>query len=95
MGSHEWQSAAKICKDIQQKSIRQEWLLPNAKLPAKNRLNIIEVPHESCLLSQNELMITETSAVGMVGKMAAGEWTAEEVVITFLKKATIGQQLVN
>jgi len=46
------------------------------------------------MLTETELQITETDATGLVESMAGGTWTAEEVVIAFLKRATIGHQLV-
>jgi amidase len=95
MAIQDWQTAASKGKEIQEKSINSEWLLPSSKLPSKDRLNVVDVPKESGLLTAKELEITETDAVNLVKKMAAGEWSAEEVVISFLKRATIGQQLVS
>ncbi|RDW87968.1 hypothetical protein BP5796_03662 [Coleophoma crateriformis] len=90
-----WEVKAARGKKIQQDSIQKQWLLPEDKLPAKNRLNVLDVPKESGLLSSTELSITESTATKLVEAMAAGTWTAEEVTIAFLKRATIGQQLLN
>lgn len=89
-----WEVKAAKGKKIQQNSIQKQWLLPEDKLPPKHRLNVLDVPKESGLLSSTELSITESSATELVKAMAAGKWTAEEVTIAFLKRATIAQQLV-
>ncbi|EHL00111.1 putative amidase [Glarea lozoyensis 74030] len=39
--------------------------------------------------------IEQTDATGLVEKMGVGEWTAEQVLIAFTKRATIGHQLLN
>lgn len=97
MGSitESWEVKAAKGKKIQQDSIQKQWLLPEDKLPSKDRLNVLDVPKESGLLSTTEMNITGSTATKLVKAMAAGTWTAEEVTIAFLKRATIGQQLVN
>jgi len=94
MSTQTWESRAQKCRDIRERSIPKQYLLPDSKLPPTSRLNVLSVPQESGLLSPKELQITETDATGLVEKMAAGEWTAEEVCVAFLKRATIGHQLV-
>jgi amidase len=89
-----WEVKAAKGKTIQQDSIQKQWLLPEDKLPSKHRLNVLDVPKQSGLLSSTELSITESTATELVKAMAAGTWTAEEVTIAFLKRGTIGQQLV-
>ncbi|RDW59861.1 fatty-acid amide hydrolase [Coleophoma cylindrospora] len=95
MAIQAWQEDIKECQSIQENSVNKEWLLPADKVPSAEQLNVIDVPKTCGLLTAKELEITETSAGDMVKKMAAGEWTATEVVTSFLKRATIGQQLLN
>lgn len=90
-----WEVEAEKSRKILDDSIQKQWLLPQEKLPASDRVNVLDVPKESGLLSQRELDITGSDATGLVEKMGAGEWTAEEVTIAFLKRATIGHQLVS
>jgi amidase len=94
MAAHNWEAQAQICRDILDKSIQKQWLLPADKLPSPERTNVLDVPRESGILTERELEITETDATGLVETMAKGTWTAEEVAIAFLKRATIGHQLV-
>ncbi|KAJ5911120.1 uncharacterized protein N7473_000423 [Penicillium subrubescens] len=95
MAAHNWETQAQICRDILNNSIPRQWLLPVDKLPSPERTNVLGVPRESGILSERELQITETDATGLVETMAEGTWTAEEVTIAFLKRATIGHQLLN
>jgi amidase len=95
MTAQNWESKAKVARHILEKSIKKEWLLPQEKLPAKDRLNVLSVAKESGILSDDELLITDTDATGLVEKMGAGEWTAEQVLVAFTKRATIGHQIVS
>jgi amidase len=95
MTSQSWEAKAQVARDILEKSIQKQWLLPAEKLPSPDRLNVIDIPRECGLLGEEELEMTETDATGLVGKMAKGIWTAEAVLTAFLKRATIGHQLVS
>ncbi|TVY81435.1 putative amidase [Lachnellula suecica] len=90
-----WESKAQIARDILAKSIKTEWLVPVDKLPGNHQLNVIFMAREAGILTEQELKITETDATGLVESMAAGEVKAEEVLIAFAKRATIGHQLLN
>lgn len=94
MVTQNWAVEAQICKDILDKSIQKQWLLPEDLLPSPEQTNVLHVPRESGMLTEPELQITETDATGLVEAMAKGAWTAEDVTIAFLKRATIGHQLV-
>jgi len=90
-----WEIEADKCRKILSSSIRTDWKLPQDKFPPTDRSNVLDVPKESGLLSQKELDITDSDATGLVKMMGTGEWSAEEVTVAFLKRATIGQQLVS
>jgi len=94
MGAQSWEAQAQVARDILEKSIQKQWLLPADKLPSPGRTNVLDVPRECGLLDEKELKITETDATGLVEKMSQGTWTAEDVLTAFLKRATIGHQLV-
>lgn len=91
----DWESRAQICRDIQQASVPKQWLLPQEKLPLKDQHNVIRVPYERGILSAEELEMTEQDASGLLKRYETGEWTVEQVTIAFLKRATIGHQLVS
>ena len=63
-------------------------------MPGKDRLDMTNVPKECGLPSAKELTITETDATGLVKKMSAGDWKAEEVLVAFAKRVTIGHHIV-
>ena len=90
----DWDSKAQVCRDLQQASIPKQWLLPQEMLPAKTQYNVTRVPYETGILSAEELEMTEQDASGLLRKYQAGSWNVEQVTIAFLKRATIGQQLV-
>jgi hypothetical protein len=58
-------------------------------------LRPLDIPRESGILTERELEVTMTDATGLVEGMGKGTWTAEEVTIAFLKRATMGHQLLN
>lgn len=95
MAANNWETLAQVSREILDKSIQKQWLLPTAKLPSPDRTNVLDVPRESGILTERELEITVTDATGLVEGMRKGTWTAEEVTIAFLKRATIGHQLLN
>lgn len=91
----DWESKAQISRHIQQESIPKQWMLPQEKLPPKNKHNVTRVPYYSDTMSAKELEMTEQDASGLLRRYESGEWTVEEVTTAFLKRATIGQQLVS
>lgn len=95
MATQSWETKAQISRDILAKSLQKQWLLPTNKLPSPDRMNMLDIPIESGILTEREIDITMTDATGLVERMATGTWTAEEVTIAFLKRATIGHQLLN
>ncbi|KAH9222070.1 fatty-acid amide hydrolase [Leptodontidium sp. 2 PMI_412] len=90
-----WEAEAEKSRKVRKESIQEQWLLPQGKLPSPDRMNVLSVPKESGLLTQKELDISESDATQLVKKMGAGDWSAEEVTVAFLKRATIGHQLLN
>ncbi|KAK6002561.1 hypothetical protein QM012_001311 [Aureobasidium pullulans] len=91
----DWERKAQICRDILENSISKQWLLPADKLPTKQQLNVTKVPYTCGILSAEELDMTEQTAAGLLSKYQSGAWKVEDVTIAFLKRATIGQQLLN
>ena len=66
------------------------------RLPDPSVLNVSDVPRRCGLLSDEELTITEDlSATQLVASLARGQWTAEQVIRAYLKRAGIAHQLTN
>ncbi|KAL7946823.1 amidase signature domain-containing protein [Trichoderma barbatum] len=76
-------------------SIPAEWRIAQNKLPPDSQLDVTSFPSECGILSQHELDITESFAIDIVRKLAAGEWTSQEVTTAFCKRAAIAHQLTN
>ncbi|KAL7904142.1 amidase signature domain-containing protein [Trichoderma velutinum] len=76
-------------------SIPAEWRIAQDKLPPESQLDVTSFPAESGILSQHELDITESFAIDIVRRLAAREWTSEEVTTAFCKRAAIAHQVTN
>jgi len=76
-------------------SIPSEWRIPYNKLPPPEQLDVTGFPKECGLLTETELAITESYATEIVGAVAAGEWTSEEVTRAFCKRAAVAHQVVS
>nr|POE65145.1 acetamidase [Quercus suber] len=76
-------------------SIPRDWRIPSSRLPSDDQLDVTALPAQSGLLSSEELAITGSYATDIVGKLAAGEWTAVEVTTAFCKRAAIAHQVVS
>lgn len=76
-------------------SIPPEWRIGKDSLPTESRLDVTGFPAESGILSQHELEITESFATDIVARLATGEWSAQDVIIAFCKRAAIAHQLVS
>lgn len=94
MGLESWETEANKCKEILANSIPKQYVAVKSALAGGEELHVADFCQKSGLLSENELAITESTATDLVTKMGKGALSAEEVVIAFLKRATIGQQLV-
>ncbi|OGE47725.1 hypothetical protein PENARI_c038G07466, partial [Penicillium arizonense] len=95
MAVESWEIEANKCKEILANSIPKQYVAAESALPGGEELHVADFCRKSGLLSENELAITESTATDLVAKMGKGALSAEEVVIAFLKRATIGQQLLN
>ena len=94
-GSSNWQQLVEDKRRRQQASIPPEWVLKSP--PAKDVLDVRAFPDskECGLLTEREVMITNTTDVGyLLHKLASAEWSAVEVTIAFYKRAIVAHQLV-
>lgn len=92
--SQDWKIQSAKARAIQQNSIPKQWLVDESKLPSPEQKSVLDFARTSGTLSEKELSITEMSASALVAQMGAGKLSAEEVVVAFLKRGVIGQQLV-
>jgi len=90
----DWTDIAAKAQTRLRNSIPSEWRIPQARLPPDSRLDVTGFPEECGLLTETELRITGSYATEIVGAMAAGEWSAEEVTRAFCKRAAVAHQVV-
>ncbi|ODV89636.1 hypothetical protein CANCADRAFT_32829 [Tortispora caseinolytica NRRL Y-17796] len=91
----DWLPLVEKARKVQADSMVKEYMIPEDKLPSPDRLNVMGVPYEAGTMTDKELQITETPGYKLVAQMSKGELTAKEVLIAFVKRATIAQQLLN
>lgn len=90
--SSDWRDRCAARRQQQRDEIPKEWLI---ELPPADQHNVIDIPRQCGLLSERELLITETVDVElMLRRLASAEWSSEEVTTAFYKRAIIAHQLV-
>ncbi|KAF4614351.1 hypothetical protein G7Y89_g15387 [Cudoniella acicularis] len=90
----DWKTAAQKKCDFVNALIPSEWRLPSPVPPASEQRDVTGVYIQQ-FLSEREIEITETDAVGIVKHTTGGEWTATEVTQAFCHRAALAHQMVN
>ncbi|RMX85166.1 hypothetical protein D0869_04030 [Hortaea werneckii] len=91
-----WQDIAARKQRERADRIPSQWKLSSAHIPAESRTNVLSVPRECGLLSEQELNITENyDASALVSALSSGKLKAVEVTVAFCKRAAIAHQLTN
>ncbi|TVY34494.1 Acetamidase [Lachnellula subtilissima] len=84
-----------IAREAQQgvlDSIPAKWKL-SAQL--KTESNVMDIPKSCCILTPEQIAITEQTATEILGQLAAGSLSSVEVTEAFLARAAIAHQLTN
>jgi amidase len=89
--SEGWEAIAADKRKRLGDTIAPEWRVDSA---ATNSSNVMQYPEASGILSTREIEITNSSAVRLIAKLAAGELTSVDVTLAFCKRAAIAHQLV-
>ena len=89
----DWRSQAEAKREAISKSIPEKWRLQ--KIPSAEEQKDVTGPYIQQLLDEKEVEITETDAVGIAEKVAAGTWSAVSVTEAFCHRASLAHQLVN
>lgn len=84
-----WEAIAERVKTRLDETIPIEWRLKTKP----TQLNVTGVPFTSGILTESEVVITNTSAIDIVINIAHGIWRAEDVTTAFCKRASIAHQL--
>ena len=89
----DWESRAKTKREAILSSIPEKWRLQ--KVPAVEEQKDVTGSYIHQFLDEKEIAITETDAVGIAEKVAAGQWSAVDVTEAFCHRASLAHQLVN
>lgn len=89
-----WQEVAAAKRASLLASIPKEWLIPRDLMPGPDVLNIMDFRKSSGIFTEEELEITEATALGITDKISKSLWRAEQVASAFCKAAAIAHQLV-
>ncbi|KAJ9612646.1 hypothetical protein H2200_004243 [Cladophialophora chaetospira] len=89
----DWESRAKAKREAILDSIPEKWRLQ--KIPSPEEQKDVTGSYIQQFLNDKEIAITETDAVGIAEKVAAGEWSAVDVTEAFCHRASLAHQLVN
>jgi amidase len=89
----DWKSKAQTKREAILASIPSKWRLD--KIPTAEEQKDVTGAYIHQFLGKQEIDITETDAVGIADKIAAGEWTAVDVTTAFCHRASLAHQLLN
>lgn len=89
----DWKHLASEKLEAISKSIPSKWRLD--KIPSVDEQKDVTGQYIQQFLSEHETEITETDAVGIVKKIASGEWSSVEVTEAFCHRASLAHQLVS
>ncbi|EUC29879.1 hypothetical protein COCCADRAFT_39810 [Bipolaris zeicola 26-R-13] len=99
-----WESTVAAKQQSCRDKLPKEWLLPSAILQMlqtpfeehPHRINDMDIPRKSGILTEKELDITEKYTVTqLLSKLKSGELSALDVTLAFSKRAAIAQQLLS
>lgn len=88
----DWKSLATAKSDAILGSIPEKWRL--SKVPSVEEQKDVTGTYIQQFFDKKEIEITETDAVGIAEKVAAGTWSALDVTEAFCHRAALAHQLV-
>ena len=87
-----WQELVADKQKRRDAAIPKDWIV---SAPSTERLNVLELPKETGLLTEFELEVTESVVEVLLPKLASGEWSSVDVTTAFYKRAIIAHQAVS
>lgn len=87
-----WEKIAEDKRDRISASIPEEWRIKSGVVHGNS---VMDYPEISGIMTDEEIAITESSAVDLVTKLANGELTSVDVATAFCKRAALAHQLTN
>ncbi|KAI1362789.1 amidase [Xylaria arbuscula] len=90
-----WEAVAAQKRQALLNSIPSEWRIPDHLLPPEDQADVTGFPERSGWFTQEELDITNCTALELLPKLADGSLKSETVTRAFCKRAAAAHQLVN
>ncbi|CRG82703.1 Putative amidase C550,07 [Talaromyces islandicus] len=87
-----WQHVAAARRSLIESKIPPEWRVPEELLKRKN---LVDLPRTCGIMTEEELSITESSAVEIVSAIQANKISAVDTTRAFCKRAAIAHQATN
>jgi amidase len=91
--SKDWQTSAREKRESIIASIPEEWHISN--VPSAQEQRDVTGDFIRQYLTEREIEITETDAVGIARRTRTGRWKAVEVTKAFCHRASLAHQLVS
>lgn len=88
-----WKEIAQVKRASIRAKIPENWLVPS--IPSVQEQKDVTGKYIQQFLTDREIEITETDAVGIVAKTTTGAWKAREVAEAFCHRAALAHQLVS
>lgn len=86
-----WQHVAATRRSLIESKIPPEWRVPEELLQSKN---LVDLPRKCGIMTEQELSITELSAVEIVSAIQTNKISAVDTTTAFCKRAAIAHQAV-
>ncbi|KAI1154547.1 amidase [Nemania diffusa] len=90
-----WEAVAAKKRQDLLNSIPEEWRIPSHLIPPESQDDVTGFPESSGWFTQEELDITNSTAIELLPKLASGDLKSETVTRAFCKRAAAAHQLLN
>ena len=93
--SPSWSDIAATKRKSTHNKIPSKWIIPSSKFPDQTQRNVLAEVSKCEILTEREILITETGMADVLQYLRSGKWTAREVTEAICKRAAIAHQLTN
>ncbi|KAI1127626.1 amidase, partial [Nemania abortiva] len=90
-----WETVAAKKRQDLLNSIPEEWRIPSHLLPPDSQDDVTDFPESSGWFTQEELDITNSTALELLPRLASGDLKSETATRAFCKRAAAAHQLIN
>ncbi|KAH6678747.1 amidase [Halenospora varia] len=95
MAIRPWEEIAAAKQKQRMERIPKKWIIPTDILPDESAHDVQDCTHSSGFFTDEELVITESTATEVVKNIASGKWKSKEGIEAVCKRGSVAQQLIN